>query len=174
MSANKEKKIKLVKELSENLSKAKSAVLTDYKGLNVAQINQLRSKLKTVNAKLMVIKNTLLQKALANSDYQNGEQIGELLLGPTALILSFDDEILPIKELDAFIQINDLPKIKGGFLNKRLIDSNEIKKLAKLPPKEILFSQLTQTIAAPISGLATVLEANIKSLIYILDQKSKN
>ncbi len=167
MSKNREKKIQLVAKIAQKLAYAKSVIFTDYRGLNVAQMSQLRHRISKVGAEFHVIKNTLLQLALKQAGYPKQED-PQLFTGPTASLVAFEDEVAAVKELNNFIQLNDLPKIKAGFLGKRFLSADDINKLAKLPPRDVLLTQTLNTLSYPLTGLVFTLQANMIKLVSIL------
>lgn len=167
-----QKNINQVKDLKTKLEKAKSVVLTDYRGLSVDQINNLRRKIKEAAGELKVAKNTLLNLSLKDLSY-GVKELKEALTGPTAILFSYEDEIAPIKALYEFYKENDLPKIKLGFLGKELLSEDKIIELAKLPTKEVLQGKLVGILNSPIYGLVYVLKANLQNLLIVLNQIKK-
>ena len=171
ISQNRQKKIELVEKIAQKLADAKSVILADYRGLTVGQMSQLRHKIREKSAELHVIKNTLLKLALKRAKYPKLEE--EVLEGPTATLFSFEDEIAALKELDSFAQTYELPKIKAGFLGLQLLPAETVQRLAKLPTREVLLGQTVGAVASPLYGIVSVLQANIRNLIFTLDQISK-
>ncbi|PIS08862.1 50S ribosomal protein L10 [Candidatus Beckwithbacteria bacterium CG10_big_fil_rev_8_21_14_0_10_34_10] len=159
------KNINQVEEVRKDLKKAKSVILVDYLGLKVDQINDLRNQVIEAGGQLQVIKNTLLKIALKELDYKTEDCP---LTGPTALLLSFEDEISPLKTLYEFSLKNDLPKIKAGYLAKDLLEKEKVIDLAKLPSQPELQAKLVATLKSPIFSLVYVLKANLNSLAYVL------
>lgn len=168
------KNINQLKNLKDKIAKAKSLALTDYKGLNANQQNLLRSKIKEVGGEVLIAKNTLLKLAFNNKDLNQTNH----LTGPTMLLLSYDDEVAPLKALVDFAKEADLPKLKAGFLGANFLETDQIISLAKLPNKPQLQAQLTSQLAAPFYGLVNVLSANLKNFVYVLNaiakEKNKN
>lgn len=161
------KKEETVESLVEKLNQAKTVVLTDQSGLPVSLASQLKKNLKGVEAESLVTKNTLLKIASNQAGYDIPEKA---LNGPTATIFAFGDEIAPIKELTAFAKINEKPTIKIGFLDKNLLSVERINQLAKLPSKEVLRGKAVDALASPLYGVVSVLNANLRNLVYTLDQ----
>ena len=163
----------IVLELTEKLKSA-SGVFVDYTGTTVAQDTEMRRAMRAADVDYSVIKNTLTRFAAANVGF---EALDEHLHGTTALAVSAEDPVAPAKILNEYAKKADSTiKIKVGFLNGKLITPEEIKALADLPSKEVLVAQVLGTMMAPISGLANVLNANIRGLAVALqaiaDQKS--
>jgi len=152
--------------LVEKLNKAKSVVLTDQSGLTVALASELKRKLRSVEAESLVTKNTLLKIASKQTGHEIPE---ETLKGPTATLFAYGDEISPIKELINFAKANEKPAIKIGFLGTILLTPEKLSQLAKLPNKEALRGQVVGGLYSPLYGIVGVLNANIRSLVYVLN-----
>lgn len=167
------KKVQLVQSFSEKLAKAKSLVLSDYSGLSVSQQEQLRKQIKEAGGEFTVVKNTLLKLALEKCGLPRELAESESLRGPTATLLAFEDEIAPIKILAQFSQEFEVPQVKAGIFEGRPISKEAILELAKIPGRQELQAQLLWTLGSPITGLAYVLEANLRSLVYILKSIKK-
>lgn len=161
-----EKKIAQVKKLAEKLEKSKSLVLTEYHGLTVSKMEELRNKVQENEADFTVTKNTLLARAAKLANFENLPE--EALQGPTAALFSYGDEISPIKSLADFIKVNELPKIKIGYLGRTLIAKSKVIELSKLPSKQELLGQVVGTLNAPIYGIVSVLHGNLGNLVYVL------
>lgn len=171
-----------VKKLAEKIGRAKTIIFCDYHGLTVNQINALRKKVREAGGEMLVAKNTLLKLALdhlsliTNSPREALEKRGHssLLTGPTAIVLSYEDEIAPLKSLADSIKSLGGPKYKFGFSQNQLIDISAIENLAKVPPREVLQGKIVSALASPIYGIVQVLQLNIRNLLSILDQVSKS
>lgn len=150
----------LVQKLSEKFSRAHSVVFADYKGLNMSQLSNLRSKLAEVQGEFTITKNTLLKKA--NPEIE--------MTGPTATLFSFDDEISPIKALVKALKDAGIGKIKSGFLGQDLLDEARILQLATLPTKDELRAKTVGILVAPLQGIVSVLQGNLRNLVYALNQ----
>ncbi|MCL5784466.1 MAG: 50S ribosomal protein L10 [Patescibacteria group bacterium] len=161
-----------VTELTEKLKSSKSVVLTDYKGLTMSQLSDLRNKLRDQEAQLLVTKNTLLDISLK----QAGMEVADSTIktGPTATLFAYDDEISPIKTLTKIFKDTGIGKVKGGFLNGQFLDAFSITRLANLPGKQQLRGQVVGLINAPLQGMVTVLQGNLRNLVYALDQIRKS
>lgn len=156
-----------VTKLAEKLSRAKSLVLTDYKGLTMKQLSDLRSKLTEVQGEFTITKNTLLERAFPSSIVQLP---ASSLEGPTAALFAYDDEISPIKLLVKALKDAGLGKIKFGFLGNQALDEVQINQLAALPTKDELRGKIVGVLAAPLQGMVEVLQRNLRNLVYTLDQ----
>lgn len=158
------KNISLVAQLESKVAQAKALVLADYRGLSVADIQKLRAQIRTAGGTLTVAKNTLLKIALKN------EGLAPALQGPTALILALEDTLAPIKALVDFATAHalNLPTPKAGLLDDRVLTAEDIKSLAALPSRDQLIAQLISSLQTPAYGLVTVLQGNLRSLVYAL------
>ncbi len=173
MSQNKDLRIEKANELKAKADRAKAVVLTDYTGLSVSQINDLRSKIKAAGGDYIVTKNTLLRVALGLSK-EDTSGIVDKLTGPTAVLFAIDDETSPIKALATYAKAANLPTVKGGLLGDKLLTPNEVEKLASLPTKEVLIGKLLGLLNAPITNLVYVLNGNQRKLVYALSQIAKS
>lgn len=161
--------ITALEQVKASMAKSKSFVLADYKGLNVSQLTKLRGEVAKAGGELKVNKNTLVKLALKAGDYPLTE-VEKDLVGPTATVFSYDDEISVIKAVSDFAKENGLPKLKSGFLGSNFLSAGRLELLASLPNKEVLLGQVVGTIAAPLSGLVNVMQGNLRKLVYVLQQ----
>jgi len=157
-----------VDNLKEKLKTAKALILTDYSGLKVEQINQLRQDIKKNGGEFEVVKNTLLNKASENSELKIEKN---KLEGNTAALWLYSEDLSPLKALDAFIRKNELPKLKFGFWDKGLIEAEKIKELASLPSLDEMRVKLVGFLKSPLSGLTYNLKGNLFKLVYLLKTK---
>jgi len=166
----KQDKIFTVQNLTEQLREAKSIVLADYRGLTVSQISQLRSQIKKSGGQLLVIKNTLLARALANLNLEVDETS---LVGPTAIVIAIEDEMAPLKTVANFAKNAGLPTFKSGIWEGRALSGTQIEELSLLPSKNELIGQLMGVLSSPCVNLAQVISTNPRKLILILKGISK-
>ena len=145
-----------VKKLAEKLKEAKVILLTDYRGINVADVTKLRTELRNVNTEYKVIKNNIVKRAL-NENGENG--LDELLEGPTAVIFGAEDYLEPSKVVYNFTKTNEFYKIKGGIIDGKVMTAEEIITLAKLPSRQELIAQLAGALLGNITKLAVALDA---------------
>ena len=167
MSAALEEKKKLVEELKEKISAAKSVVIVDYKGLTVFEDTELRKTLREANVEYRVLKNRLMQKAFNELGYADFD---EALNGPTAVAFANGDPVAPAKILLDSADKTKKISVKCGMVDGTYITEDGVKELATLPPKEVLLAKLLGTLEAPISGLARVLNETISGLARVLNQ----
>lgn len=168
MAISRETKEQQVTKLTDYFERSKLTVLVDYKGLSVAEMQELRRELKNADSSLQVVKNTLIR--LASSKHAPFKEVDPKLFdGPTALAYGFSDEISVAQVLAKFAKTHSSLEIKAGVNGDgTLMSSAEVQQLASLPSKEHLLGQLVGTLAAPISGFARVLKGNINNLVYVM------
>ncbi len=143
-----------VKELAEKMKNAKLILLTEYRGINVTDDTQLRRDLRNVNATCKVIKNNITKRALEECAIEGLE---DKLVGPTAIIMCDEDYLEPSKIIYKFSKDNEFYKIKGGVIDGKVMTTEEIITLAKLPSRETLLSMLAGALLSNISKVAVAL-----------------
>ena len=144
-----------VKKLAEEMKEAKLILLTNYRGINVADDTSLRRDLRNANAKCTIIKNNITKRALAEAGIEGLE---DKLVGPTAVIMSSEDYLEPSKTIYKFSKDNDYYEIKGGVIEGKVMTADEIITLAKLPSRETLLSMLAGALLGNISKVAVALD----------------
>ncbi len=164
------KKIFTVQNLAEKFKQAKGLILTDYSGLKVSQINELRNEIKKAGGEFEVVKNTLL--ALAVEKSLPRVPLSGILRGPTAALWLYQEDFSPLKALDNFIKRSELPKIKFGFWQGEEISLERIKELANLPGLSELQTRLVSLLQSPSSRLVWALNSNLAKLVFILKTKA--
>jgi len=166
MPKTKIQKKEIITGLKKKLDDMKSAVFVNFSGIPVKEINELRNSCRDENVGYVVAKKTLLKKVLAARGFTDVSD--DNFSGEVATVIGFEDEVTPAKLISAFAKNHEQMKILGGVLEGSLIDENKVKALAKLPSKPELLASVVGTIAAPLSGLVTVLSGNLRSLVYAL------
>ena len=161
----KQEKIEAVDEIKEKLDSARIAILTEFQGLNVAEMTELRKLFREADVDYKVYKNTLTQLA-ANQLGVSG--VDEYLVGTTALAFSKNDPVASAKIVKNFSSKHDNFKVKAGILNRKVIVSEDVIALASIPPREVLLSMLMARLQSPISGLLNVLQAPIRDFVWVL------
>jgi large subunit ribosomal protein L10 len=146
----------MVAALRENVDKAQSLYLTDFSGVSVKDMEQMRRKLREVEAEYKVIKNTLLKLALADTPYA---EMGENLSGQTGIAIGYGDPAAPARVLHDMIKVLDRNKVKSIAYEQVVHDGEFLERLASLPSREVQLQILLGTMMAPISGMARVLNA---------------
>jgi large subunit ribosomal protein L10 len=168
-----EQKKKVVAELKDKFDQSKTIILTDYRGLNVAEMTELRRQLREAGVDYKVVKNTLVRIAARDLGL---DFLDSYLVGPTAIAFS-EDPVAPAKVLCKFADDHQALELKAGIMDGKLIGMDSIKQLANLPSREMLLAQVLAGMKAPITGLVNVLNGPLRSLVYVLqavkDKKEK-
>lgn len=165
MAVSRKKKEQLVSWYTDLFSRSSAAILTNYQGLTVADISQLRRKLQETQSEYHVIKNRLMKHALEEAKLPVP---ADLLEGPTAIGFCFEEATAVAKVLVDFSKESKILVIKGGLLGDRIISADEVTSLAELPPREILLAQVLGTIQGPASGITRAIAGSIRSILYVL------
>jgi large subunit ribosomal protein L10 len=160
----------IVKILSKKFQAMKGLILTEYHGLTVEEMSELRSRLRSFNSEYVVVKNTLSEIAFKDMNIEAGENF----LGPIALVIENEDIVSPAKVIMDFAKTHDKLKVRAGFLDGKFIDSSFIQKLSALPSKEILIIKMLRSMNWPIISFINVLTANFSRLVIVLDAVVKN
>jgi len=164
-------KAESVEALKERLGSAKTAVLTEYRGLTVQQISDLRKQLKGAAAEYKVVKNRLARLAVKDSPL---DALGPHLKGPTGLAFTKQDPVTVAKALQTFVRTNPQLQIKLGLVEGKVLQPAELKALADLPSKEQLRSQIVGAVQGPMAQLVSLLEAPLRELVYVLEARGKD
>lgn len=172
--ANRIAKEAIVEEIKLNLDNSSSIVLTDYQGLTHKQLEEFKKQLKVANTKFAITKNTLLKISLSSSKNFADKISDEALNAPTATLFITGDPIEALKALQKLSKETGLPKIKVGVVDGSTLDESQIIKLASLPNKQTLLTQLVGTLNSPIQGLVVVLNGNIQKLALVLNAIAQN
>ncbi|HSS61800.1 MAG TPA: 50S ribosomal protein L10 [Candidatus Limnocylindrales bacterium] len=165
--ARKEQKAEQVDLLAEKLKRAKVAVLTDYRGLTVSQMQELRSRLRTGDVEYRVVKNTLARRA---AEAAGVPALEKELEGPVAIAFGYDDLSVPSKLINDFVRATRLKlDVKGGLVEGRVFSPDQVKQLADLPSREILLAQLLGTLQSPVGQLLAIMQTPLQQLAGVLD-----
>jgi large subunit ribosomal protein L10 len=166
-----EQKVRVVDELKEAMSRCSLGVLTDYQGLSASEITILRRKLRQLGIEYRVVKNTLARFAAENADK---DFLSSQFEGPVAIAFGYGDVIEPAKALLDYINSSDTAlSIRSGFLGERLLTSEEVKTLAKIPSREVLLAQVISGMQAPIAALLNCLTSPLRDTIVVLQNRIK-
>jgi len=166
-----QEKIEAVEDLKARLDGVKTVLLTEYRGLSVQQIGELRKQLRAVSAEYKVVKNRLAKIAISASEL---EVLKPQLTGPIALVVSKDDPVAVAKAVSTFARTNQALTIKGGYVDGRFMQPDALKALSELPSKEALRAQLVGAISGPLTQLVSLLQAPQRELAYILAERGKD
>jgi Ribosomal protein L10 len=149
-------KKKIVAEISEKFNAAQSAVVVEYRGLNVAQITELRRKLRAENIDFKVYKNKMVQRAADDLGYS---ELNNSLVGPNAIAFGTEDAVAPARVLVDFAKKNKDLVVKGAMVEGRVVDETVVKELASLPDRDGMYSMLLSCLQAPIKSFAYAVKA---------------
>jgi large subunit ribosomal protein L10 len=164
---NREQKAAVVEEIAANIRESQAVFAVDYRGLSVPQAGELRTRLREADARFAVVKNTLTERA---ADAAGAEALKELLEGPTALTFVRGDAAAAAKALRDYARETELVPFKGGLMDGQPLTAEDIGAIAKLPSRDVLYAQLVNIVAYPVSGLARTLNQLIGGLAVALGQ----
>lgn len=167
MPKTRSQKEEILKELTEKVSKSKSLVFADYKGMTMSQLSALRDQLSELSSELTVTKNNLLKIALKENGFKVDDDA--VLSGPVATLFSYGDEIAPIKILTKAIKDNGIGQTRAGFLATEFLTDAKVNQLAQLPSKDELRAKVVGALGGPLYGIVGVLQANLRNLVYTLE-----
>ena len=169
MAVSKEKKQELVADYREKLEHSQAVILTNYQGLNVAQISELRNRLRAVGTGYQVIKNTLLRLALQEAKLP---PLDMLLEEPTAIGFCYQEVPPAAQVLIEFTREASTLGLKGGLLGHRLLTAEDISQLASLPSREVLLTQILAALQSPMGRLVNVLSGPMRGLVTVLKARA--
>lgn len=158
-----EEKVQLVQEISQRLRDSKSTIVADYRGLTVAEVTELRKKLREAGVEFKVLKNTMTRRATAEVGLTD---LDEYLTGPNAIAFSYEDVTAPAKILNDFAKDHKALEIKAGVVEGRVVSLDEVKALATLPSREGLISMFLSVLQAPMRNFSYAVK-------QIADQKEQ-
>ncbi len=156
MSNNLELKKAAVAQIKEKLTAAQSVVLVDYRGLNVAEVTELRKQFRAAGVEYAVLKNSLVGIAAKEAGI---EGLDSILEGPTALAFGMTDAVAPAKIIAEFAKKNDKLKVKAGILDGAILDVAGVEKLSAIPSREVLIAKVMGSMMSAVSKFVYVLEA---------------
>jgi large subunit ribosomal protein L10 len=159
-----------IEQLKTRISGVKAAVLTEYRGLTVKQLSELRKQLKTATAEYRVVKNRLARIAMEGSPLA---PLQKHLTGPTGLVIVRRDPVAVAKALTAFVRTNPALTVKVGVIDGQLLEPKDLRAVADLPSREALRAQLVGALQGPLAQLVGVLSAPQRELAYILAERGK-
>jgi large subunit ribosomal protein L10 len=158
-------KVEKTAALQAKFVEAKGVVLSDYCGLNVQQMSELRRQLRDVSVEFQVVKNTLARRAMATTDLG---PLVEHFVGPTAVALAANDVVAMAKALTEFAKKEPKLVIRTGFIEGQLLSSEQVAALAEVPPKEVLLARMLASMQSPLGGFVGVLHGVLRQLLYTL------
>jgi len=158
-------------ELARRMGEAQTLYLTDFTGLSVKAITDLRARFRAQGVDFVVAKNTLLRRAVVGLDLPD---ISEHLQGPTGIVLGSDDPVSPARTLKEFARDHeDRPSVKVAIVEKRTLEPSEVKRLADLPSRELLLGGIAGSMTAPVAGIVGVLAAVIRDIAYMVEEVAR-
>ncbi len=163
-------KVEAVQELRARLGDARTAVLTEYRGLTVQQLSELRRQLRAAAAEYRVVKNRLARLALAGSPL---EALRQHLTGPTGVVIARRDPVAVAKALTGFARTNPALTLKAGVIEGQLVDAQGLRAVAELPSRDVLRAQLVGALRGPLAQLVGVLAGPHRELVYLLAERGK-
>ena len=163
MSKAIERKQELVNQIAEEIKASSSVVIADYRGLNVAEVTELRNNMRNEGLTFKVYKNSLVRRAMEQAGI---EGLDEVLAGPNAFAFSTDDAVAPARVLNDFAKEHENLELKAGVIEGKVADQAEIKAIATLPSREGLLSMLLSVLTAPMRNTALAVKA-------VADQKAE-
>lgn len=166
-----QQKIDIILEYTEKFKKAKSVYLTDYTGIDVPTITELRNKFREADLEYKILKNRLAKRSLNDAGIN---ELDEYLKGVTSFIIGYDDPVAPAKILKEFNKKEERLKLKVVYFEGKLIAAEEAAKLADLPSREVLLGQLVGLLKSPMTKLAGTLQASMQKLVRTLDVVKDN
>jgi large subunit ribosomal protein L10 len=171
MIRTKAQKQQLVTTLAARLGRSSTVYVTDFTGLSVAKLTQLRRRLRQAGTEFVVVKNTLARRALAdaNKGGNGGAGLEQHLAGPTGLVLAGADPVAAAKVLADFAKEFEKPAIKAGLVDGKAVTPEQVKRLASLPSRVELLAQLGGTLQAPMAGLVGALNGLLMNVVGALE-----
>ncbi len=169
MAISRAQKEKMVADYVDKMSRSQALILTDYRGLTMGHMIELRQNLREVDAVFQVVKNSLFRRALDEAGVPVPEEQFE---GPVAVGYCLGDAPPVAKALMDYGRQTEILRIKGAILGTRFLDPDGVKGLAALPPREVLLAQLLGAVQGPMSGLASILAAPMREVVQVLQARA--
>jgi large subunit ribosomal protein L10 len=163
-------KARTITELSDQLSRARLVIVTDYRGLKVSELQTFRGNLRPVGAEFHIAKNTLTRIAAGNVGVSG---LDPLLEGPSALVFAFEDAVQAAKAVSDFVRTSRILSIKGGVMGDRVVSAADVEAIATLPSREVLQAKLLGMLVSPLSRTLTVLSGPQRSAVYLLNARAE-
>jgi large subunit ribosomal protein L10 len=164
-----QKNIDQLSAIKDQLKDSKAIILSSYSKLSVSDQNELRSKISGTNGSFTVVKNNILKLALKDKLGEVPSELTDVLHGSTAMVIANEDAVTTTKALVEFAKDKELPEIKIGFMDNKVLTVKDIEMLSKLPGRLQLLSSLLAQLQAPASALVRQLQAPAQRLVYALE-----
>ena len=166
-----QEKVETIEDFKGRLDGAKTVLVTEYRGLTVLQLSELRKQLRGVSAEYKVVKNRLAKLAMTGSDLSKLEPH---LKGPTGMVISKEDPVAVAKALHNFAKTNQALAIKAGYVEGHVLPPGDLKALSELPTKDAIRSQIIGAIQGPLAQLVGLLQAPQREVAYVLSERGKS
>jgi ribosomal protein L10 len=166
----KEQKTAVVEQLSDRFRRASIALISEYRGLTVAETTEVRRKLRAVRGELKVAKNTLIRRAIKDTNFA---RLDTNLGGPVGLIIGTEDPVEIAKTVISFRELGDKFKLRGGVVDGKAVSAAEVQALATLPPREVVLGQLLGLLQAPATRLVRLLNEPGSAVARVVDAIGK-
>ena len=169
--ATKAFKTEKVEEIKEVIAKAKVAIVSDYRGLSVADITNLRRRLQKEDGDYTVVKNTLAKLAIKDTQFEGLE---EFLKGPSAIAFGFGDEVAPAKVILKYLkEAKKTNEVKGGVLDGKVITAKDVRAISDLPSKPELIAKIMGSLSSPAQGLTNTVNGVARALVIAMEEVRK-
>ena len=165
---NRKEKEQTISDLQKQIDRYKAAVLTSFRGLNVQQISQIRQRLRDEKVSFHVVKNTLMKRASKGTDL---EKISAYFQGPTAMAISYGSPVSLIKIILDFIKTQPALEIKVGLIEGEVIAPGEMKSVASLPSRDVLFAQILGGIQMPAAQVGGTIHSLFQQILGVLEAR---
>jgi ribosomal protein L10 len=162
----KEEKIQVVSELQDKFQRAKGIIFTDYRGLTVEEMSDLRRRLRASALEYRVVKNTLAKRAAEGTPVDSAKDV---FSGPVGIAVSYDDPVILTKKVFEFVKSSEKLKIKGGVIEGGVCSPQELKTISELPSREVLLSMFINVLQSPLSKFASALRATLTRFVYAME-----
>ena len=158
----------VVDRLTERIRDCDTMIVTDYRGLTVGQVANVRAQLREAGATFHVAKNTLARIAAVQADKAS---LVDLLQGPTAIAFITDDAPAAAKKLSDIARQTRILTVRGGYMEGQPLTADDVRRLADLPPREVLLSQVVGAVAAPMQGVVAAVAAPLRDVVSVIDAR---
>ena len=166
---NRAEKTENLEQLTDRFGRAPIAVVTEYRGLNVAEITELRRGIREAGGEYLVSKNTLARLALKES---GNTAVNDLLVGPTAIAFGYADAVALAKAVHKFGEDHDALVIKGGLMDGEMLEAGQVAQLAKMPGRDELRAKLLALLTTPATNLVRLLQTPAQQLAQVLQARA--
>jgi len=157
-----------IQDLTDRLSRSQLTIIADYRGLSVAGLQDLRSRLRPVEAEFKVAKNTLTRIAAERAGI---EGLTPQLEGPTAIMFAYGDPVAPAKAISDFVRTSRVLTVRAGVMNGQILSASDVEAISSLPPREELLGKLVGLLASPMSRTVGVLSGPSRSVAYLFNAR---